>query len=95
MNLIYATDAASSEQNTRDLGQWIADYLQDQGYHPDVQHHVIKLMIMSAFPTISKGGTISPDNVEQVLTNTKAVDNTYLQVFSLPGNIRLAYWYNR
>jgi hypothetical protein len=68
-----------TDEATRELGQWIGDYLADNGYNPQTQSLVIKQMILSAFPTICKDKEYTPDNIEEFLVKGRQVMNQHLE----------------
>ena len=85
LNTIYGISPEDKERNTHDMGQWIADYLLDNGYNPHVQTTSLKLMIMAAFPTITNDQRYSPENIKDSIVRTKQVDDRYLKEFEDQG----------
>ena len=73
-----------AEEATRELGQWIGEYLADNGYSPHTQSLVLKQMILSAFPAISRDKEFTPDNIEEFLVKSRQVVNRHLEP-STPG----------
>ena len=65
---------------TKDLGQWIGDYLQDTGYNPHTQSAILKLMILAAFPPINTDEKYTPDNLESALVKSRRVFNQYVEL---------------
>ena len=77
---MYRNQEQAIEEATNDLGKWIGDYLEDTGYNPHTQSLVIKQMVLSAFPPISREKEYTPDNMEETILRTRQVFNQYLQV---------------
>jgi hypothetical protein len=65
-------------ETNSDLGQWVADYLADNGYHPHLNSLVIKQMVLSAFPSITREKEYTPDNIKDALLLSNQVMHEYL-----------------
>lgn len=77
---LYHSRPPQKEQDAlaRALSQWFTDYLVDAGYFMEDSPHLYKQMIMAAFPPLSDGGELTPDNIEQFGINYIRVLNKYL-----------------
>jgi hypothetical protein len=62
------------------LGQWVADYLVDNGYHPHVQSVMVKQMMLSAFPTITHDKEYTPENLEEALVRRRQIMKQYVEM---------------
>ena len=68
------------DEHTRDVGQWISDYLRDSGYQPHVNSVLLKQMVMSAFPTVNTAGEMyTPETIEDSLIRSRHVMGKYLE----------------
>ena len=75
-NISREKDEAGIEAK-RDLGQWIGDYLDANGYGPHINSTLVKQMILSAFPSISTDEEYTPENIEGALVRSRQVMNEY------------------
>lgn len=80
MNAARGGDEDLAAAANTDLGQWIADYLADNGYHPHINSLMIKQMILSAFPSVTCEKEYTPENLGDVLLRSIQVMNEYLQL---------------
>ena len=87
---------AEKEESIHDMGQWIGEYLDDNGYNPHVNPILIKQMVMTAFPTVSKDKEITPQNLEESLLRIGSIMSHYVTIadkqksrYSLPGILQL------
>jgi hypothetical protein len=71
-------DAEMINVTNSDLGQWVADYLADNGYNPHVNSVVMKQMILSAFPPITREKEYTPDNVKDAVLLSNQIMHEYL-----------------
>jgi hypothetical protein len=71
-------DAEMINGTNADLGQWVADYLADNGYNPHVNSVVMKQMVLSAFPPITREKEYTPDNVKDAVLLSNQIMNEYL-----------------
>jgi len=78
VNYAAAGDPEVVKETNDQLGQWVADYLADNGYNPHLNSLVIKQMILSAFPSITQERQLTPDNITDVLLRSNQVMNEYL-----------------
>jgi hypothetical protein len=53
---------ALSSEATRDLGQWIVDYLDDTAYNPHINSRLLRQMVLSAFPITAREKEYTPEN---------------------------------
>ena len=90
-NLSLQGDAQAVDETYQALGQWFADYLRDNGYHAQTRPLVVKQLILSAFPTITEGDELTPENLEEALINERGLANHYLDLgaTSKMGLVRL------
>lgn len=68
------------EEAQRDMGQWIGEYLADNGYNPHVNPMLVKQMVLTAFPTITKEKEVTPSNIEDILLRDGRVMSSYIGV---------------
>mmetsp|Transcript_62803 Transcript_62803/g.185464 ORF Transcript_62803/g.185464 Transcript_62803/m.185464 type:complete len:510 (-) Transcript_62803:200-1729(-) len=80
LNTALRCDKTVVKETTDDLGKWIGEYLLDNGYHPHIQSVLVKQMVMTAFPSITKDKEYTPENIEEALTRRRAIMNEYLQI---------------
>lgn len=80
LNETASGDPENIQQATGDLGAWIGDYLSENGYQPHMQSVVLKLMVMTAFPSLTQGEAMAPDNVKRALLRVRRVMNKYVEV---------------
>lgn len=73
-------DEALIQSTNADVGQWVADYLADNGYNPHTNSTVIKQMVLTAFPTVTQEGEYRPETLKDVLLRSAQVMNEYLDV---------------
>lgn len=73
-------DTEGKKEAEQDMGQWIADYLSDNGYQPHTNPVLIKQMVLTAFPSITRERELTPDNIEEVLVKSGRVMQSYLTV---------------
>lgn len=66
-------DSEAKKEAQRDLGEWISDYLEGNGYHPYVNSILIKQMVLTAFPSITTEKEITPDNIETAVVRFMAI----------------------
>ena len=76
LNKAMKGDPDIMAERTTELGQWIGDYLQDNGYAPHVNSILIKQMILTAMPPISRGD-YTPENMESALLRSRYVLGKY------------------
>jgi len=63
-----------------DLGQWVTDYLADNGYRPHLNSLIIKLMVLTAFPSITQEEELTPETLKDAIIRMSRVMNEYLNV---------------
>lgn len=71
-------DTEERAELKQEVGQWFADYLDDNGYAIQISPPLIKYMIRTAFPPIAKRGieSATPENLEKmVLRYIRVVSN--------------------
>merc|ERR1711871_1156587 len=63
------TEGTAAAKAKKELGEWFADYLVDNGYMPDDNPTLFKQLIASAFPPLLEGGIekFTPDHFEIVM----------------------------
>ncbi|KAL7496626.1 hypothetical protein ACHAWT_004791 [Skeletonema menzelii] len=67
-------------QATSDLGVWMGEYLEDNGYSPHTASVLMKQMFMTAFPRlVDDGPQVTEDNVEEYLIRQRRVMNSYAE----------------
>jgi hypothetical protein len=71
-------DPEMINETNSDLGQWVADYLADNGYNPHLNSVVMKQMVLSAFPSIPREKEYTPDNIKDALLLSNQVMHEYL-----------------
>jgi hypothetical protein len=71
-------DAEMINGTNSDHGQWVADYLADNGYNPHLNSVIMKQMVLSAFPPITREKEYTPDNVKDAVLLSNRVMNEYL-----------------
>ena len=76
LNKAMKGDPDVMAERTTELGQWIGDYLQDNGYAPHVNSILIKQMILTAMPPIQRGD-YTPENIEPALLRSRYVLGKY------------------
>lgn len=74
---IASGDPDEISKSTSDLGQWIGDYMQGNGYFPHVNSLLIKQMIMSTFPSITTESKATPENIEETLVRSRTIMGKY------------------
>lgn len=75
-------DSETVDETYKALGSWFADYLRANGYHAQTQPLTIKHLVLAAFPSLSDGEDITPENIEQTLINERRLANRYLDLDS-------------
>ena len=70
----------STLQAKKEVGEYFADYLMDNGYHPGESATLIQQMIKSSFPTITKSGRVTAENVENRLLTIAKLMNRYIEL---------------
>jgi hypothetical protein len=73
-------DTAEKQEVLNDLGQWIGEYLDDNGYYPTVNPILMKQMVLTAFPSITREKEFTPDNLEEILLRQSSIMGNYLAV---------------
>lgn len=73
----------------QELGLWFSQYLQYAGYFPHTDPALFKHMIVSAFPMLSEGGRLTPDNAEQYLVDLEEVFTRYIEISDDSGGYDL------
>ena len=76
LNKAMKGDPGVMAEKTTELGQWIGDYLQDNGYAPHVNSILIKQMILTAMPPIQRGD-YTPENIEPALLRARDILGRY------------------
>jgi len=67
-------------QATTDLGVWMGDYLEDNGYSPHTASVLMKQMFMTAFPRLTDDGPeLTEENLEEYLIRNRRVMNSYAE----------------
>jgi hypothetical protein len=66
------------DHQKKELGEWFADYLTDNGYMVENDPTPFKMMIMNAFPPLPKDPTA--DTLVLFMTKTLKVMNTHIQL---------------
>lgn len=64
----------------QEMGEWIGDYMLDNGYHPGEASILFKHIVRKAFPTVTKHGVVTPDNMEARLLAIMRLLNNLIQV---------------
>ena len=77
MNTAVSGDPEAVKETTTDVGQWVADYMTANGYHPHLNSLLIKQMVMVAFPTINQDGEYTPKNLETSLLRARQILGNY------------------
>jgi len=70
-------DPEAVAKSTADVGQWIGDYMQANGYFPHMNSLLIKQMVMSTFPSINTEGKVTPENIEETLIQSRYILGKY------------------
>jgi len=68
------------DQSSSDLGQWMAEYLKDNGYSPHSSSILMKQMFMESFPPVTRGEEISEENIEEYLLKMRKVLHRYSEL---------------
>jgi hypothetical protein len=76
LNNAVKGDPEVMAERTSELGKWIGDYLQDNGYAPHVNSILVKQMILTAMPPLWQGD-LTPDNIEPALLRSRHVSGRY------------------
>ena len=80
INISKGNDQPLINQTSSDLGQWMGDYLADNGYSPHTTSMFIKQMFMSSFPPLLKDtNEITEENVEQWLVKSRQLMSRYVE----------------
>ena len=80
LNTIRGHDQALVDEAAGDLGQWMGDYLADNGYSPHTTSIMMKQMFMSAFPPITREKEVTEENVEAILLKEKQMFARYAEL---------------
>ena len=67
-------------ERTAEVGKWVGDYLLDNGYHPHMTSLLIKQMVMTAFPSLTREKEFTPDNIEEYILRAQRVLTKYAEV---------------
>ena len=73
-------DPESIQAATDDVGAWIATYLAENGYNPHIQSLMIKQMILTAFPSITKEKEYTKENIRERILRTNRILNEYMAI---------------
>mmetsp|Transcript_12678 Transcript_12678/g.19525 ORF Transcript_12678/g.19525 Transcript_12678/m.19525 type:complete len:697 (-) Transcript_12678:108-2198(-) len=84
LNTVSRGDSGNQDQEliqqaTSDLGVWMGEYLEDNGYSPHTASVLMKQMFMTAFPRLNDGPEIDEENVEEYLLRQRRVMNSYAE----------------
>ena len=64
-----------------EMGEWFTDYMVNNGYHPGEAATLMKHMIMTSFPPLTKGGgKVSPENIEGRLLRIVKLCNHFMDM---------------
>eukprot|EP00934_Nitzschia_sp_Nitz4_P007181 Nitzschia sp. Nitz4//scaffold25_size161228//149956//152292//NITZ4_002456-RA/size161228-augustus-gene-0.120-mRNA-1//1//CDS//3329544664//7171//frame0 len=78
------------DEASKDLGNWIGDYLADAGYAPHLHSTSIKQMILMALPPISFEKELNPENLEMAMIRTRQVLGHYVDTSSSKSRLTFA-----
>lgn len=73
-------DTEGKQEAQDDLGKWVGEYLDDNGYSPHVNPVLIKQMVMTAFPSITRDKEFTPENIEEALVRQSSIMGHYMVV---------------
>jgi hypothetical protein len=90
LNTALAGRQEDMDESREALGQWVGEYLMENGYEPHLSSVLIKTMMLSAFPTIRKEPGYTPENVEESLLRSRHVLNQYLDVYQKQSKYSVA-----
>lgn len=62
-----------------DLGIWMGEYLEDNGYSPHTLSVLMKQMFVIAFPPLNDGPEVTEENVEEYLIRQRRLMNSYAE----------------
>lgn len=62
-----------------DLGIWMGEYLEDNGYSPHTLSLLMKQMFVIAFPPLNDGPEVTEENVEEYLIRQRRLMNSYAE----------------
>mmetsp|Transcript_16386 Transcript_16386/g.35420 ORF Transcript_16386/g.35420 Transcript_16386/m.35420 type:complete len:471 (-) Transcript_16386:150-1562(-) len=79
LNVMKGDDQTVIDQASGDLGQWMGQYLGDNGYNPHTTSILMKQMFMSSFPPLTKDKDFNEENVEDWLLRSRKVLNRHVE----------------
>mmetsp|Transcript_33746 Transcript_33746/g.81590 ORF Transcript_33746/g.81590 Transcript_33746/m.81590 type:complete len:699 (-) Transcript_33746:117-2213(-) len=79
LNSMKGGDQNVIDRASGDLGQWMGQYLSDNGYNPHITSVLMKQMFMTSFPPLTRDSTISEENVEDFLLKSRTVLSRYAE----------------
>ncbi|KAL7537544.1 hypothetical protein ACHAXR_007899 [Thalassiosira sp. AJA248-18] len=77
INTLRGDDQSLIGKASGDLGQWMGEYLADNGYSPHTSSVMMKQMFMTSFPPLTRDKEVNEENVEEVLLKTRKVMARY------------------
>lgn len=77
LNTAVSADREAIRATNGDLGRWISDYMDANGYLPHLNSLLIKQMVMTAFPSINTDGKCTPENLETTLIKARKILGKY------------------
>ena len=80
LNTLKGDNQELNAKASGDLGQWMGEYMADNGYSPHTTSIMMKQMFMLAFPPLQKDDDVTEDNVEELLLNTKKLLDRYSEM---------------
>lgn len=79
LNVLKGDDETLNAQSAGDLGQWMGQYLADNGYNPHTTPILMKRMFMAAFPPVTRDKDYTEENVEDIMVRTRQVMARYAE----------------
>lgn len=79
LNTLKGHDQELMDKTSGDLGQWMGQYLADNGYSPHTSSVMIKQMFLSSFPPLTRDKEYSEENVEEVLLRSRKLLARYAE----------------
>jgi hypothetical protein len=65
------------DELNKELGCWFTDHLKQSGYFPHLSAPIMKQMILSTFPVITRDTEINKDNILEVILNAQRMYNQF------------------
>mmetsp|Transcript_29564 Transcript_29564/g.50343 ORF Transcript_29564/g.50343 Transcript_29564/m.50343 type:complete len:156 (-) Transcript_29564:1011-1478(-) len=79
LNTLKGNDQSLVDQSSSELGEWMGQYLKDNGYSPHTTSILMKQMFMSSFPPLMRDDEFTEENVKEYLLNSKKVLSRYAE----------------